>query len=329
LKDLEIIGSKKYILQYYYSKTIEESLKFYGFYPKKQRQLITEEYVFLQYIPTINFHLIQPCNMECNHCFSEFEILKVKTCPFDQAEEIVNQIASVKSMKKLNFSGGEPTIYPRIEDLIIQAKKHGLETSLVTNGYEIIKHDFQFLDKIMGYLDILAISIDSFEEERNDIIGRKVNGNIISKDQYIQLANEAIKRGIRIKINTVVTKLNFNEQMADVIISMKPIRWKIFKMLLLEDENSKAIELFPNKSDYNEFLKLNKEEVEKEGITVVSEDNEDMTGSYLMISPDGRFFNNVEGKHIYSEPIIKVGIEEALYQTPISREKFYLRDGCY
>lgn len=54
-----------------------------------------------------------------------------------------------------------------------------------------------------------------------------------------------------------------------------------------------------------------------------------MTGSYIMISPDGRFFNNVDGKHNYSEPILEVGIEEALKQTPVLREVVYKREGDY
>ena len=48
-----------------------------------------------------------------------------------------------------------------------------------------------------------------------------------------------------------------------------------------------------------------------------------------MISPDGKFFNNVDGVHKYSDPILEVSIEEALSQTSLCREIFYRRKGDY
>lgn len=115
----------------------------------------------------------------------------------------------------------------------------------------------------------------------------------------------------------------------DKIADLKPVRWKILRMLPVESQNDKAKELFPTDKEYDLFIRNNKEQAEKSGIKVVSEGNEDMTGSYLMIAPDGRFFNNVEGKHNFSKPILETGIEKALEQTPLRREVFYKRDGDY
>ena len=39
------------------------------------------------------------------------------------------------------------------------------------------------------------------------------------------------------------------------------------------------------------------------------ESNELMRGSYVMVDPAGRFFDNVEGGHTYSRPILEVGVE--------------------
>ena len=69
--------------------------------------------------------------------------------------------------------------------------------------------------------------------------------------------------------------------------------------------------------------------VENDGITVVPENNEAMTESYVMIDPAGRFFDNTQGSYRYSQPILKVGVEEALKQVSIDSERFHQRGGEY
>lgn len=47
-------------------------------------------------------------------------------------------------------------------------------------------------------------------------------------------------------------------------------------------------------------------------VEVVPESNELMTGSYAMVDPAGRFFDNTEGRHTYGKPILEVGMAAAL-----------------
>ncbi len=69
--------------------------------------------------------------------------------------------------------------------------------------------------------------------------------------------------------------------------------------------------------------------VELDGIRVVPEGNELMTGSYLMIDPLGRFFDDTKGEHTYSRPILEVGIKGALEDIEIYPDRFAARDGLY
>ena len=69
--------------------------------------------------------------------------------------------------------------------------------------------------------------------------------------------------------------------------------------------------------------------VESKGIVVVPEDNDLMTGSYVMIDPAGRFFDNVAGTHVYSCPINQVGVYAALREVTIDTDKFGSRGGLY
>ena len=65
------------------------------------------------------------------------------------------------------------------------------------------------------------------------------------------------------------------------------------------------------------------------GVAVVPEDNDLMTGSYVMVDPAGRFFDNTAGAHVYSRPINEVGVDTALQDVSVDPDKFRLRDGLY
>ncbi|OAV64670.1 molybdenum cofactor biosynthesis protein A [Bacteroidales bacterium Barb4] len=268
--------------------------------------------------------------MNCRHCFSDFSALEIKKLPLEDAKRIIEEVVKIKSFNKLNFSGGEPTLFEGIESLIRFAKEQGLKTSIITNGYKLINSPKLF-DSLKGYLDLLAFSIDSFDDELNVTIGRYVGKKAtIPYDEFLTLSGKYNEYGIEIKVNTVVTKLNYDQLLADKVAAFKPIRWKILKMLPVESQNDKAVEdIYPSVEEFETFIRANKEKAEQSGLKVVSEGNEDMTGSYIMISPDGKFFNNVDGKHIYSKPILEVGIGEALKQTLVLREVFYKREGDY
>jgi radical S-adenosyl methionine domain-containing protein 2 len=54
-----------------------------------------------------------------------------------------------------------------------------------------------------------------------------------------------------------------------------------------------------------------------------------MTGSYVMVDPAGRFFDNTAGAHVYSRPINEVGVNVALKEVSVDPGKFRLRDGLY
>jgi radical S-adenosyl methionine domain-containing protein 2 len=321
-------GFKEYKVKYLKDSDLEPVFVKYGFFVQDLRKIINETSLLLKYIPTVNYHLIKPCNMVCKHCFSDFDEIKINQLDFTKAKQIVQEVAKIKSIRKINFSGGEPTLFKGIESLIKYAKEQGLETSIVSNGYKLIKSN-SFFSSLKGNLDLLVLSIDSFSRDSNLTIGRHVNDATLTIEDFVLLAHKCFDNDIKIKVNTVVTKNNFNQVLANEIGLLKPIRWKILRMLPVENQNEKASIINPSDEEYNEFLLLNRSLAENLNIKVVSEDNDEMTGSYIMISPDGKFFNNLEGKHQYSEQILQVGIEKALSQTPLLREVSYKREGDY
>lgn len=281
-------------------------------------------------IPAVNFHLWEPCNMRCHFCFATFQdvkqsILPKGHLPKEEAIEVVKKLAQA-GFTKITFAGGEPTLCPWLSDLIYEAKSYGLTTMIVTNGTNLTN---DFLIKNQGQLDWITLSVDSLIEESNLTTGRAIIGKrTISKSAYYELVDRIKQFGYGLKINTVVTKINLSENMSDFMEYAKPKRWKLFQVLPIEGQNDTKVDsLVISENEFIAFKKRN--ELSVSSIQVVSETNSQMKGSYVMIDPAGRFFDNSTGIYVYSKPINEVGITSAIQEMHYDLLKFKERDGFY
>ena len=284
-------------------------------------------------ISTVNYHLWEPCNMRCRFCFAKFQDVKQEMAlpeghlPEREATEIVNQLAEAEFFRKINFAGGEPTLCPWLPDLIKRAKELGMRTSIVTNGSRITD---EWLSNLNGSLDMIALSIDSVNPTTLVQLGRAVGGiHPIAQDQYLRIIRTIKLHGIRLKINTVVTSENWQEDFSGFVRLASPERWKLLQVLSIEGQNDDHFaDLQITPSQFDHFVQRNRL-VETYGVTVIPESNELMTESYAMVDPAGRFYDNAEGAYSYSEPILKIGVEEALRQISTNFQRFKERGGQY
>jgi radical S-adenosyl methionine domain-containing protein 2 len=76
------------------------------------------------------------------------------------------------------------------------------------------------------YLDILAISCDSFNEETNRTIGRG-QGNKNHLEKLMKICSWCHQYKVAFKINTVVNTYNIDEDMTEWMLKLNPIRWKV------------------------------------------------------------------------------------------------------
>lgn len=76
------------------------------------------------------------------------------------------------------------------------------------------------------YLDILAISCDSFDEATNQLIGRS-QGRKSHLDNLYKIRNWCQQYRVAFKINSVINIFNVNEDMAESITTLNPVRWKV------------------------------------------------------------------------------------------------------
>lgn len=277
-------------------------------------------------ISTINFHLIKACNFKCKFCYATFTDIQTKGLNKDKQLNLIEMLAESKKFNKINFAGGEPTLVPHIQELIIHAKKLGFITSIVTNGSRINR---EWIKTIAPYLDILGLSIDSVNDDTNLASGRSEKQEVVKIKKLKEIAKACSDFGVNLKINTVVSRFNHEETLTEYINKLNPFRWKILQVTRVEGQNDSQFEKVKiSKDEFENFCIRNLENLNS-NIKVIIEDNELIYGSYLMIDQLGRFYDNSNKKHHYSVNILEVGVENALKQIWVDELKFEKREGKY
>jgi radical S-adenosyl methionine domain-containing protein 2 len=274
---------------------------------------------------SVNFHLLQPCNMHCRFCYATFHDVAGKLDK-PQSIALIRKLAAA-GFQKITFAGGEPTLCKWLPDLVHAAKAAGMTTMLVTNGTLLHKADWVFAPD--RPLDWVALSIDSASADTHIALGRSEGGKPITRARYIRLARRIREAGIRLKVNTVVTSLTIDEDMSDFIRALAPERWKVLRVLPVGGQNDGKVEpLLVTHAQFAAFAKRHAH-LANDGITIVNEDHEDIMGGYAMIDPIGRFFDDTKGHHTYSRPILDVGVDTAFAEVTFSQDRFVKRGGVY
>ena len=274
---------------------------------------------------TINYHFTPACNMRCAFCFAGFR--DCGKASLDQYKAVIRAIAGAPSSgavsRRLNFVGGEPTVDPFLDELLFEAHACGLRTSVVSNGFNLIRKG---LPESFKTLELLGLSIDSLDPTTNRRIGRTVGNNAISIGDWFRLFEQAGAMGLPLKINTTVTAFNADEVLSAFIEKAAPRRWKVFQGMVVDGQNGDGSDAWAiDRHTFERFVRRNS----TRNITPLAEPETAMRGSYAMISPDDRFFDSTVGGHSYSDPIVKVGVDRAWRQISFDSYLFQERTRSY
>jgi len=278
----------------------------------EKNEIITLE----EKLKSLSYHVNKNCNFKCRYCYAHFNQNEKLSLRKDEMEYVIKELYE-HGMRKITFAGGEPTLISFLPELVIFSKRLGLTTVIITNGSRINQ---KYLDRFEGCLDWLGLSIDSAVDDINKKLGRG-KGDLVK--HILKISELARKNDIIIKINTVITSLNYMEDMNWFIEKIKPKRWKVFQMLPIRGENDDAVDLCITNQQFNYFLKKH------ERNNPIGEANKDMMGGYVMIDPEGRFFNNNSGVMSHGPSILDVGVKKAFQFSKFSYDTFLGRGGNY
>ena len=113
------------------------------------------------------------------------------------------------------------------------AKENNIENKLITNG-EILAKDENMRD-VFKYIDKITLSIDSVNNEVNEVLGRGYNHFENVKEVLDYIKENNIKT--EVTINTVVSKKNLNEvqSLGEFLNNYNITAWRVFKFIPLRE----------------------------------------------------------------------------------------------
>ncbi|MCG9753308.1 viperin family antiviral radical SAM protein [Vibrio brasiliensis] len=279
----------------------------------------------------INYHITEKCNYDCHYCYAKWEKPNELHRNFDDLKQVLSKLAkyflspnpiqqqlNYKSVR-LNFAGGEPLLLKqRFIESIDYAIELGFKVSLITNGHLLSE---QFITEHSHKLQLLGISYDSSSFEKQQSVGRVTpSGNVLSEKRLKSIFQQVkeCSSDTKLKVNTVVNQYNVEDDLSDLIEELQPNKWKVLRVLPVFDSIKTISE--------QQFYKY-VERHESVAHLMSVENNDSMTNSYLMLSPDGAFFQNGNNEQGYfkSRPLLTTPVDVALAETEFDSAKFALR----
>ncbi|WP_076543075.1 viperin family antiviral radical SAM protein [Shewanella sp. UCD-KL21] len=279
----------------------------------------------------INFHMTEACNYSCGYCYASWEDnvnsselhhdnLKVNDLLGQLAAHFLSENPLNQKLEyytvRINFAGGEPLMLGRrFIDALVYAKSLGFNTSIITNGHFLNTH---MLHKIAPHIDMLGISFDTGDYLLASSIGRiDRTGDWFSPEKLIETCHDfrMLNPQGKVKVNTVVNAFNWRENLLGAIEQIQPDKWKLLRVLPVQDQNCTITD-----EQYYAYVTRH-QSLSK---FIVEEDNDAMWQSYLMINPEGCFYQNTTsgGGHVQSLPILDVGVEVAFAQIDFNFDAF-------
>ena len=181
----------------------------------------------------VNFHICEACNYHCKHCFAKFDCRKMLSA--EEWIRIADNVIGSGMVREINIAGGEPMLHPGLMEIARYIRERGVDVSLITNGHYMTP---DWIRENAGVFKTIGLSIDTLDTERQKNLGRcdRKGGHLTPEqvDERIRLLRET-NPNLRIKLNTVVSAVNRDDNLAEMVKGWKIDRWKIMKMQLFEN----------------------------------------------------------------------------------------------
>ena len=196
--------------------------------------------------PIIEFTYDYRCNMHCPHCSNLCFAPKERSLTPEIIKKVADE-ADALGLAQMGISGGEPLLFPDLEDVIKAIDPTRFHLFISTNGVLLTEEKARWL-KSIG-LDKVKISLDNVDESKGYL---HAEGQTTSA---IQALFNAKKAGLQPVAQTVITHQNCRteetERMAkfcqtngfqvDIMLGKAIGRWEGHEEILVDGEDQKHL----------------------------------------------------------------------------------------
>ncbi|PLY06857.1 MAG: AmmeMemoRadiSam system radical SAM enzyme [Arcobacter sp.] len=151
------------------------------------------------------------CNFHCTFCQNHgiSQEKKIDKSNYISPKRVV-EIAREKKCASISYTYNEPTIfYPYAKDIALEAKKYGIKSVFVSNGFE----SSEVIDDMKGIIDAINVDLKSFSQK---YYKKSLGGNL---NQVLDNLIHLQKNGIWIEITTLIvpTKNDSAEELTKIV----------------------------------------------------------------------------------------------------------------
>ena len=101
----------------------------------------------------LNIYLTNACNLHCVHCFMNAGAKLKSELTSEKWKEVLSEFYA-EGGEYVTFTGGEPTMYPQFEEVVMFAHQIGLKVTVLSNGLLWSEEKIQ---RIKSYLDEMQL----------------------------------------------------------------------------------------------------------------------------------------------------------------------------
>jgi radical SAM protein with 4Fe4S-binding SPASM domain len=150
--------------------------------------------------------LTHDCNFRCKWCYASAAAGKRgTTMSLERASYMLNLFAEHSDVKQITCSGGEPLLYPHLDEFVKRASDLGFIVHINTNGYLLDRERAETLASLG--LTQVQINVDSMDPKKHD----RIRGMRNSRKRAVQALENCSDAGIKTVMQTVLSKDNENE----------------------------------------------------------------------------------------------------------------------
>lgn len=177
-----------------------------------------DELAFIEVPGLLIVRLMSRCNNRCRFCMVEEEIDASGDL---DAEVVAARVRAQPPGTRIEFFGGEPTIYPHFRQLLALARELGFDCSVATHGRTFASTHFTQRVAELGPEHIyVRTSIYGSDDETHDYYTRREH----SYEQTVRGIFNLVNAGFRTQVNVVIMRRNV-EQLA--AIADQVIAWRV------------------------------------------------------------------------------------------------------
>ena len=198
--------------------------------------------------PIIDIAYSHACNLRCAHCLYSRITPKPRRLDPAKLRDLSDQ-AQALGLCQFCLSGGEPLIFPDLDDVVAALQPDKFHIAMSTNGHFMTPEKARHL-KTIG-IDKVKISLDDFNETRHDA-NRKQPG---ARRKAVDAMMNAKAAGLSVVVQTVVTRENcqsgqlydmaeFAQQhgfTVDVLVARAAGEWEGRSDLLIDEDDARYL----------------------------------------------------------------------------------------